>query len=220
MNASATCACALLLVLPRGAAALAAPSGPPPFRLPSLLAAGGNRRRASLKAELLDLARRSSAPGSGSFSDDEDRRRFDEIFSVELPALNPTPDPARSELFSGEWECMWTSESELNFLVRSGLLGDGWERTYQIIDVPGNRLENRIEFENGGSLRVRSTIVPDEERGERFNINFCDASVAWRGFTLPIPPVGKGWGELLYLDEDMRLQRDIRGDLIVATRVR
>lgn len=215
--ATSACACALIL-LPQGTAALAAQAGLP-FRLPSLLTAGG-RQRESLKAELLDLVRRSSAPGAGSFSDDEDAKRFDQIFAVELPALNPTPDPARSKLFSGEWECRWTSETELNFLVRSGLLGDGWERTYQVIDVPGNRLENRIEFENGGSLSVGSTIVPDGERGERFNINFCDASVAWRGFKVPIPPLGSGWGELLYLDEDMRLQRDIRGDMIVATRVR
>ena len=65
------CACALI-VLPQGTAALAAQAGLP-FRLPSLLTAGG-RQRESLKAELLDLVRRSSAPGAGSFSDDEDAK--------------------------------------------------------------------------------------------------------------------------------------------------
>ena len=35
---------------------------------------------------------------------------------------------------------------------------------------------------------------------------------------LPFPPVGRGWGELLYLDDELRIQRDVRGDLLVATR--
>ena len=31
-------------------------------------------------------------------------------------------------------------------------------------------------------------------------------------------PVGRGWGELLYLDDELRIQRDVRGDMLVATR--
>ena len=38
-------------------------------------------------------------------------------------------------------------------------------------------------------------------------------------FEVPLPPVGRGWGELLYLDDEMRIQRDVRGDLLVATKV-
>ena len=37
---------------------------------------------------------------------------------------------------------------------------------------------------------------------------------------VPLPPVGRGWGELLYLDDDLRIQRDVRGDMLVATKVR
>ena len=48
---------------------------------------------------------------------------------------------------------------------------------------------------------------------------FTECSVRWRGLQLPLPPVGRGWGELLYLDDEMRIQRDIRGDLLVATKV-
>jgi len=145
-----------------------------------------------------------------------------EIFNKELPALNPTPDPVRSPLFTGEWECIWTSEKEINFLVGSGLFGDSWKRTYQKIDVPKNKLENFLLFENGGSLAVGSTIEPQAggKRGNRFDIEFQDATLCWKGFTLSLPPVGSGWGELLYLDSDIRLQKDIRGDLILAQRVR
>ena len=54
----------------------------------------------------------------------DDGRRFRELFLEELPRLNPTSHPARLPLFSGKWECIWTSKQELNFLVRSDLLGD------------------------------------------------------------------------------------------------
>jgi hypothetical protein len=32
--------------------------------------------------------------------------------------------------------------------------------------------------------------------------------------------VGKGWGELLYLDDELRIQKDVRGDIVIATKVR
>ena len=85
--------------------------------------------------------------------------------------------------------------------------------------VPAGTLTNVIEFEEGGFLRVGSTISPDAERGERFRFSFDSCAVRWRSLELPLPPVGRGWGELLYLDDELRVQRDVRGDLLVATRV-
>ena len=75
-----------------------------------------------------------------------------------------------------------------------------------------------LEFE-GGELRVASTIAPDEVEGGRFNFAFEQCALTWRALTVPLPPVGRGWGELLYLDDELRIQRDVRGDLLVATRV-
>ena len=150
----------------------------------------------------------------------EEQARFDEILLTQLPALRPMDEPTQSDLFSGEWECQWTTEKELNFAVSNGLFGLPWVRTYQNIDIPNGRLVNIIEFEQGGELRVGSRIAPDETDGTRFDFAFEECSLTWRGFTVPLPPVGRGWGELLYLDEEMRIQRDIRGDLIVATKVR
>ena len=193
-----------------------------PQKLSSMLTPAG-RQRESLKAELLKLVETSSPPGNfaGAFDRKEDGTRFREIFLEELPALNPTPNPARSPLFSGEWECLWTSEKELNFLAGAGLFGDDWKRTYQVIDVPQGRLNNYILFDNDGDLTVGSIIEPDPNEGSKFNIQFDEASLSWKGLVkLNIPPVGSGWGELLYLDQDLRLQRDIRGDLLLGQRVR
>jgi len=171
--------------------------------------------RGLLKSELLELATLSRG-GILPF-DEAEQERFDMLME-ELPALNPTADPARSEDFSGEWECRWTSEKELNFAVDKGLFGLPWTRTYQTIDVPNGLLENVIEFE-GGFLKVGSTIKPDDKIGSRFNFEFERCSVKWRDWTVPLPPVGRGWGELLYLDSELRIQRDLRGDIVIATRV-
>ena len=72
---------------------------------------------------------------------------------------------------------------------------------------------------NAGLLRVCSTFAPDEDDGRRFNFAFKSCDVRWRSVSLPLPPVGKGWGEVVYLDDDFRIQRDVRGDLLVATRL-
>ena len=42
---------------------------------------------------------------------------------------------------------------------------------------------------------------------------FHIAQARWRGLTLPLPPVGSGWFEVIYLDDEIRLARDVRGDL-------
>ena len=68
-------------------------------------------------------------------------------------------------------------------------------------------------------LRVCSTFAPDADDGRRFNFAFESCDVRWRSVQLPLPPVGKGWGELVYLDEDFRIQLDSRGNLLVATRL-
>lgn len=174
-------------------------------------------KSAMLKSELLTLADKSTA-GVGTL-DTADQSRFEEILFLELPALRPMEEPARSDLLSGEWEVRWTNEKEINFTVKNGLLGLQWKRTYQSIDMPNSRLVNIIEFD-GGELRVFSSIMPDPSDGTRFNFVFGECTLKWKELSVPLPPVGRGWGELLYLDEEMRIQRDIRGDLLVATKVR
>ncbi len=177
-------------------------------------------RAALLRDELLALA--DGARAGALPLGDADRSRFDEISLAELPALRPMAEPARSDLLAGEWELRWTDGGGVNFAVAaSGFFGlPRRMRTRQSIDVTGGRLVNVIEFEGGGELRVGSSVAPDPTDGARFNFVFSDCTLRWGDFRVPLPPVGRGWGELLYLDEEMRIQRDIRGDLVVATKVR
>jgi len=157
--------------------------------------------RMALKDELLELA-----------SDGSDQSRLDQLMLTELPALNPTADPGRSELLTGEWECRWT-----DFVVKNGLLGP-WVKTYQTIDVGAGTLENVLTFE-GGELRFESGIAPDVSDGNRFLYELQACSLTRQALTVPLPPVGRGYGEILYLDAELRIQRDDRGNMLVATKV-
>lgn len=60
---------------------------------------------------------------------------------------------------------------------------------------------------------------PDPQGGgDFFSFQFQSAAVRWRNFELPIPPVGKGWSRQVYLDKDLRIQTDSRGDLAIYTK--
>ena len=75
--------------------------------------------RCARKDELLELC--AKAKGGVGRPEEAEQARFDELLLRELPALNPTPQPTQSSLFTGTWECQWTDEKELNFAVANGV---------------------------------------------------------------------------------------------------
>jgi hypothetical protein len=92
------------------------------------------------------------------------------------------------------------------------------------------RLENLIQFVNGGFLSVEGDLsVDDDSRDDsgtstksvhqRTNFQFTSAKLnfGWGGRTFTIPPVGKGWFDTLYLDDDFRIDVNSRDDILICT---
>ena len=182
------------------------------------LAAATDRRQ--LKAELR-AAMEEQRKGADATGDDVGRVRG---LMEQLAALNPTPNAAASPLLCGTWDILWTTEAELLALTANGFLGLACTEAYQTISrVRRNdgswaySLDNGIDFEAGSFLRVGSSCEPSPSGG-RVAFRFESCTAKWRAVQLPLPPVGTGYFEVLYVDEELRLARDSRGDLQVCAR--
>ncbi|CAM9925546.1 unnamed protein product, partial [Choristocarpus tenellus] len=57
-----------------------------------------------------------------------------------------------------------------------------------------------------------------KETGARVNFKFTSCKAKYGSLTVPLPPIGKGWFENVYLDEDFRVSKDVRGDVQVAVK--
>lgn len=181
--------------------------------------------RASLKAELLD-----ACAADARFGADTDAAGVARIEALmdELSLVNPTRDPASSPKLCGRWDIVWTTESELLALMSNpgGFFGLPCTASYQVIareraddgDSWEYALDNAIDFDGGDSfLRVGSSCAPAASGGKvSFSFKRCD--LKWRQLQLPLPPVGSGFFEVLYLDDDLRVCKDSRGDLQICRR--
>mmetsp|Transcript_8515 Transcript_8515/g.12130 ORF Transcript_8515/g.12130 Transcript_8515/m.12130 type:complete len:89 (+) Transcript_8515:420-686(+) len=84
-----------------------------------------------------------------------------------------------------------------------------------------------IEFKRGGGLGVKGTLsIPDdvsigkndEIKSVRTNFKFDSATLdlgQWGSYT--VPPVGEGWFDTIYLDEDLRIDFNSRDDILICT---
>ncbi|KAG5181726.1 hypothetical protein JKP88DRAFT_199787 [Tribonema minus] len=173
-----------------------------------------------LKSELLSIA---GATGRGVSMTEEQRTRIDELMEA-LTKVNKVKDAATSPLLNGKWVLQWTDEKETAFLLKSGLFGLKTGEVSQTIDTKQQVLSNAVLFGTGddvasaqGTFQVGSTAIP-ETSGARVNFEFLSCSIRWKKFTVPLPPVGKGWFASVYLDESMRITTDSRGDRQIFTR--
>ncbi|KAL1503473.1 hypothetical protein AB1Y20_011957 [Prymnesium parvum] len=193
-----------------------APQELPTRWLPPLLA---GLERKKLKSQLI-----ASCEGSrmGADSTSEGIKKTSDLID-RLAELNPTKNAASSSLLKGRWDIVWTTEAELLFLTSKGFFGLPCTAAYQVIgdEADESPLRNRIEFDNrnGGTgwLNVGSSFAPSV-RGGRVNFKFKSCSARWTSFEVPLPPVGTGWFEVVYLDDELRVAKDSRGDLQVCRR--
>lgn len=118
---------------------------------------------------------------------------------------------------SGTWRLMWTTEKEQLFIIKNAFLfGTRTGDVLQVIDVEQGVLNNVITFPPHGVFFVRSTI--EIASTQRVDFRFTSAVLRGENWELPLPPFGQGWFESVYLDDEIRVVKDIRGDYLVVDR--
>ncbi|KAG2567867.1 probable plastid-lipid-associated protein 11, chloroplastic [Panicum virgatum] len=168
------------------------------------------------KAELLRLI---ADQGRGLETQSDPARLADIVSCVDaLAAVSPGADTVSDAAkLSGTWRLLWTTEQEQLFIVRNApffrtAAGD----VLQVIDIPGGALNNVITLPPSGAFVVNGAI--EVQPPQRVNFRFTRAILRGSNWEVPFPPFGKGWFDTVYLDDDIRVAKDIRGDYLVVER--
>jgi hypothetical protein len=86
----------------------------------------------------------------------------------------------------------------------------------QVIDVRKGILNNIITFPPTGAFVINSTL--DVVSKQRVKFRFISAALKVGRWRLPLPPYGQGWFESVYMDEKIRVAKDVRGNYLVVCR--
>ncbi|KAK9804798.1 hypothetical protein WJX72_006110 [[Myrmecia] bisecta] len=115
------------------------------------------------------------------------------------------------------WKLLWTTEKETLFILKkAGLFGTKAGEVYQAIDMQAGTLQNVITFPPDGAFVVDSSI--EVASSQRTNFTFNAATLQLHRRSIKLPPYGQGWFETVYLDKNIRVAKDSRGDTLVVVR--
>ncbi|CAL5015563.1 unnamed protein product [Urochloa decumbens] len=166
-----------------------------------------------------DLLRLIVDQGRGLETQSDPSRLADIVACIDaLAAVSPGADTVSDAAkLSGTWRLLWTTEQEQLFIVRNApffrtAAGD----VLQVIDVTGGALNNVITFPPSGAFVVNGEI--EVQPPQRVNFRFTRAALRGSNWEVPFPPFGKGWFDTVYLDDEIRVAKDIRGDYLVVER--
>ena len=120
----------------------------------------------------------------------------------------------------GKWELLYTTEKETLFFSQNGLFGSRCTSISQTIDFTSNTINNLINFENGKYFSVIGDLSVEATRPERINFKFRASTLRLsERVCIPLPPVGQGWFDNLYVNDLYRISYDIRGDYLLSRRI-
>jgi len=174
--------------------------------------AGIKNKVASTKQELLESL---AGLDEGAKQTPEQKERVLALVD-QLKDLMPAEGVTAKKGFNSRWKLLWTTEKETLTFRKSGFFGKKYVAAYQDIDVVEGRLQNLIDFDDG-YFSVMSTLSVDEDNLNRCNFKFTSAGAKYGQFgPITLPPFGKGWFETVYMDDDLRIAEDIRGDTLIC----
>lgn len=118
----------------------------------------------------------------------------------------------------GKWKLIWTTEKEINFFSEWPFSPSSY--VGQSIDFNTKRIENTIEFEDGGYFNVEGVIKGVDEASKALAFTFTAARIKNPLFQFSAPPLGSGSFKTLYVNERYRLSKELsRTDYSILERV-
>lgn len=171
-----------------------------------------DRKASSSSSAIRDLLSIAEQSNQGQNLSQEMREEVDRIAS----SLEANRAVQKSEL-SKTWRLRFTTEKETLFIT--GPIARFFKRdteVRQIIDLEqGGRLQNLITFDNGAAFVVNSSLGLESSGRCTFKFNEAKLCLPSRS-DFSLPPYGQGWFDTLYLDEQFRLAKDSRGDVLLV----
>ena len=141
-----------------------------------------------------------------------------------IDAASGTGPPPPSSL-AATWELVYTSEREVLWLIENGgVFGTETGAVYQSLDLAAGTLSNVVTFPPTGAFVVASTAAAVEGGAStspdalRVEFKFTGARLDAPWGSLPLPPFGQGWFDNVFVDGDLRVARDVRGDTLICTK--
>ncbi|KVH88245.1 probable plastid-lipid-associated protein 11, chloroplastic [Cynara cardunculus var. scolymus] len=168
----------------------------------------------SAKSHLLDLI----SDQNRGLATQSDRRKLSQITdAVDSIALINRDQLTTNASLSGTWRLLWTTEKEQLFIIKNAsFFGTKAGDVLQVIDVEKRSLNNVITFPPDGVFFVRSDM--EIASPQRVNFRFTSAVLRGKDWEFPLPPFGQGWFDSVYLDDNIRIAKDIRGDYLIVDR--
>jgi hypothetical protein len=168
-----------------------------------------NGNREQLKADLLKL---SSETKRGLTATTEQEERIKDLFE-KLEKLNPTRKPLKSEQVNGVWSLEYTTSNSI--LGKGGFQKVG--PILQMIDTTTLSAVNSEVVDYFG-IKVPRKVTADlsPQSDKLTNVQFKRFSVGPVGFDAP--KAFKGYLDVTYLDNNLRLSRGDKGNIFVLTK--
>ncbi|KAK8916964.1 hypothetical protein KSP39_PZI022925 [Platanthera zijinensis] len=182
-----------------------------------------------------DLLRLISDQERGLRTQTDPSKRGEIIGAIDELAAHGEGTNTTGPSLSCTWRMLWTTEKEQLFIIKNaGFFGTQTGDVLQVIDVEKGLLNNVITFPPSGVFFVRSSIEPAPPQRINFRyliasqhlcfqyrnecLGFTSAVLRWGTWEIPLPPFGRGWFESVYMDGEIRVAKDIRGDYLVVDR--
>ncbi|RZC63800.1 hypothetical protein C5167_025553 [Papaver somniferum] len=154
------------------------------------------------KNDLLDLI---ADEDRGVKTQENPLKRMQIIKAIEALRVFGKNSTTSAASLSDTWRMLWTTEKEQLFIIENAYLFGGTQAgdILQVIDVGAGVLNNVITFPPSGVFIL---------------VEFTSAVLRGENWEFPLPPFGRGWFDSVYIDDNIRVAKDIRGDYLVVDR--